>query len=72
MLLCLAPLGMVLMIVCFLYHIETRFLLKKYGKVLDRGRKKKLKAASGRYLFIGLFMLLMYGGAIIVFLFSKP
>lgn len=71
-LLCLAPLGMVLMVICFLYHFESKYLLNKYGKELDRSKKKKLKAAAGRYLFIGLFMLLIYTVAVIVFLFSNP
>ena len=71
-LLCLAPLGLVLMIVCFLYHFETRLLLSRYGEALPRAKRKKLKSASTRYLVTGGFMLLIYIAAIVGFLLSKP
>lgn len=71
-LLFLAPLGFALMVVCFLYHFESKYLLKKYGKELARPKQKKLKAASGRYLFVGVFMLLIYAGVILAVVFAKP
>jgi uncharacterized membrane protein (DUF485 family) len=71
-LLFLAPLGLLLMVACFMYYVESKLLLKTYGEELNRPKKKQLKAACRRYLFVGIFMLVVYCGVILAIVFAKP